>query len=126
MTGSRCWGVAKAGPLLDELRTVGVDEDGLPTIVRNVVIRARSNGEGPVFDAGRRRTITNLYAGLGAADELRVSTKNAVRLTSLDRGVRPPPVRCDITATRDRPLEWSSVRSTPTTQAASQTVRRRP
>lgn len=33
----------EAGRLLDELRTVGVDEDGLPTIVRNVVTRARSS-----------------------------------------------------------------------------------
>jgi len=33
----------EAGHLLDELRTVGIDEHGLPTIVRNVVIRARSS-----------------------------------------------------------------------------------
>jgi DNA-binding NarL/FixJ family response regulator len=33
----------EAGRLLDELRTVGVDEDGLPAIVRNVVTRARSS-----------------------------------------------------------------------------------
>lgn len=33
----------EAGRLLDELRTVGVDEEGLPTFVRNVVTRARSS-----------------------------------------------------------------------------------
>lgn len=33
----------EAGQLLDELRTAGIDEDGLPTIVRNVVIRARTS-----------------------------------------------------------------------------------
>jgi DNA-binding NarL/FixJ family response regulator len=33
----------EAGRLLDELRTVGVDEHGLPAIVRNVVTRARAS-----------------------------------------------------------------------------------
>ncbi len=33
----------EAGRLLDELRTVGVDEDGLPSLVRNVVTRARAS-----------------------------------------------------------------------------------
>jgi DNA-binding NarL/FixJ family response regulator len=33
----------EAGGLLDELRTAGVDEEGLPAIVRNVVTRARSS-----------------------------------------------------------------------------------
>lgn len=33
----------EAGQLLDDLRTAGVDEDGLPAIVRNVVTRARAS-----------------------------------------------------------------------------------
>jgi DNA-binding NarL/FixJ family response regulator len=33
----------EAGRLLDELRTAGVDEEGLPAIVRNVVTRARAS-----------------------------------------------------------------------------------
>ncbi len=33
----------EAGPMLDDLRTVGVDEDGLPAIVRSVVTRARAS-----------------------------------------------------------------------------------
>ena len=33
----------EAGRLLDDLRTAGVDEDGLPAIVRNVVTRARAS-----------------------------------------------------------------------------------
>ena len=33
----------EAGRMLDDLRTVGVDEDGLPAIVRNVVTRARAS-----------------------------------------------------------------------------------
>ncbi len=33
----------EAGRLIDELQTVGVDEDGLPSIVRNVVTRARAS-----------------------------------------------------------------------------------
>ncbi|MDA9292923.1 helix-turn-helix transcriptional regulator [bacterium] len=33
----------EAGGLLDELRTAGVDEEGLPAIVRNVVTRAQSS-----------------------------------------------------------------------------------
>jgi DNA-binding NarL/FixJ family response regulator len=33
----------EAGKLLDELQTAGIDEDGLPAIVRNVVTRARAS-----------------------------------------------------------------------------------
>ena len=33
----------EAGHMLDDLRTTGVDEQGLPAIVRNVVTRARSS-----------------------------------------------------------------------------------
>ena len=33
----------EAGRMLDDLRTVGVDEEGLPSIVRNVVTRARAS-----------------------------------------------------------------------------------
>lgn len=33
----------EAGRMLDDLRTAGVDEDGLPAIVRNVVTRARTS-----------------------------------------------------------------------------------